>query len=32
VPGESSQEFTARLAAVYENELSKPHPLRRQVV
>ena len=29
-PFESSQEFTARLAAVYEQELSKPHPLRRQ--
>ncbi|GAA5116301.1 1-acyl-sn-glycerol-3-phosphate acyltransferase [Luteolibacter yonseiensis] len=28
-PGESSQEFTARLAAVYERELSKPDPLRR---
>ncbi|NJM37978.1 MAG: 1-acyl-sn-glycerol-3-phosphate acyltransferase [Akkermansiaceae bacterium] len=32
LPGESSQEFTARLEAVYEQELSKPHPLRRQVV
>lgn len=30
-PGESSQAFTARLAAVYENELSKPDPLRRQI-
>ena len=30
-PGESSQDFTARLAAVYENELSRPHPLRRQI-
>ncbi len=29
--GESAQEFSARLAAVYEQELSKPHPLRRQV-
>ena len=28
-PGESSQVFTARLAAVYEQELSKPDPLRR---
>ena len=28
--GESAQEFTLRLQAVYENELSKPHPLRRQ--
>lgn len=28
-PGESSQAFTARLAAVYEQELSKPDPLRR---
>jgi 1-acyl-sn-glycerol-3-phosphate acyltransferase len=32
LPDESSQEFTARLAAIYEQELSKPHPLRRQVV
>ncbi|RYD46089.1 MAG: 1-acyl-sn-glycerol-3-phosphate acyltransferase, partial [Verrucomicrobiaceae bacterium] len=30
-PGESTQEFTARLEAVYEHELSKPHPLRRQI-
>jgi 1-acyl-sn-glycerol-3-phosphate acyltransferase len=30
-PGESSQEFTTRLAAVYEQELAKPHPLRRQI-
>ncbi len=30
-PGETSQNFTARLAAVYERELSKPDPLRRQV-
>ncbi len=30
-PGETSQEFTARLAAVYEQELSKPDPLRRQI-
>jgi 1-acyl-sn-glycerol-3-phosphate acyltransferase len=29
-PGESSQEFTARLATVYERELSKPDPLRRR--
>lgn len=29
--GESSQEFTARLTAAYEQELSKPHPLRRQI-
>lgn len=29
-PGENSQAFTARLAAVYEQELSKPHPLRRR--
>jgi 1-acyl-sn-glycerol-3-phosphate acyltransferase len=32
VAGESAQEFTARLAAVYEQELSKPHPLRRQAL
>ncbi len=31
VPGESSQDFTSRLAAVYEQELSKPDPLRRQI-
>jgi 1-acyl-sn-glycerol-3-phosphate acyltransferase len=31
IPGESSQAFTARLAAAYEAELSKPHPLRRQI-
>lgn len=30
-PGESSQEFTARLTAIYEQELSKPDPLRRQI-
>jgi 1-acyl-sn-glycerol-3-phosphate acyltransferase len=30
-PGESSQEFTTRLTAVYEQELAKPHPLRRQI-
>lgn len=30
-PGESSQQFTARLSRVYEHELSKPDPLRRQV-
>jgi 1-acyl-sn-glycerol-3-phosphate acyltransferase len=30
-PDESSQEFTARLAAIYEHELSKPDPLRRQI-
>ncbi len=30
-PGETSQAFTERLAAVYEQELSKPHPLRRQI-
>lgn len=29
--GETSQEFTSRLAEVYEHELSKPHPLRRQI-
>lgn len=29
--GETSQEFTARLAAVYEQELSRPDPLRRQI-
>ena len=29
-PGDSSQAFTARLQAVYEHELSKPDPLRRQ--
>lgn len=28
---ESSQDFTARLAKVYEQELSKPDPLRRQI-
>jgi len=27
--GETPQEFTARLQALYEQELSKPHPLRR---
>ncbi|MEO5915481.1 MAG: lysophospholipid acyltransferase family protein [Luteolibacter sp.] len=31
MPGESSQEFTGRLEAAYEQELSKPHPLRRQI-
>ncbi len=30
-PGETSQAFTERLAAVYEHELAKPHPLRRQI-
>lgn len=30
-PGETSQEFTARLAMVYEQELSKPDPLRRLI-
>ena len=30
-PGETSQSFNERLAAVYEHELSKPHPLRRQI-
>lgn len=30
-PGESSQDFTARLAEVFEQELAKPHPLRRQI-
>lgn len=29
-PGETAQQLTARLAAIYESELSKPHPLRRQ--
>jgi len=29
-PYETSQAFTARLQAVYERELSKPHPLRRE--
>ena len=29
--GETSQAFTERLAAVYEQELSKPDPLRRQI-
>lgn len=29
--GESSQAFTARLEAVYEQELSKPDPLRRKI-
>ena len=28
--GESAHAFTIRLAAVYERELSKPHPLRRE--
>lgn len=31
LPGESSQTFTDRLAKVYEQELSKPDPLRRQI-
>jgi 1-acyl-sn-glycerol-3-phosphate acyltransferase len=31
LPGESSQAFTARLEAIYELELAKPDPLRRQV-
>jgi 1-acyl-sn-glycerol-3-phosphate acyltransferase len=31
-PDESSQAFTARLQAVFEQELSKPHPLRRKSV
>ena len=30
-PGESPQSFTARLAKVYEQELSKPDPLRRMI-
>lgn len=30
-PGESSQDFTTRLSKVYEQELSKPDPLRRQI-
>lgn len=30
-PGETSQQFTVRLAAVYEQELSKPDRLRRQI-
>lgn len=30
-PGESVQDLTARLEAIYEHELAKPHPLRRQV-
>ena len=29
--GESSQDFTTRLSKVYEQELSKPDPLRRQI-
>ena len=29
--GETSQDFTARLTAVFEQELSKPHQLRRQI-
>ncbi len=29
--GESSQDFTARLTTAFEQELSKPHPLRRQI-
>jgi 1-acyl-sn-glycerol-3-phosphate acyltransferase len=32
LPGESAQEFTRRLQAVFENELSRPHPLRRRSV
>jgi 1-acyl-sn-glycerol-3-phosphate acyltransferase len=31
-PGESSQDFTARLSAVYKMELSKPDPLQRQAI
>ena len=31
LPGETSQDFTARLRAAYEQELAKPHPLRRQI-
>lgn len=31
-PGESSQAFTSRLAAVYERELARPDPLRRKVM
>ena len=31
LPDESSQAFTERLTAVYEQELSKPDPLRRQI-
>ncbi len=30
-PDESSQAFTARLTAVYEQELAKPHSLRREI-
>lgn len=30
LPGESPKEFVLRLQAIYESELSKPHPLRRQ--
>lgn len=30
LPGETSQQFTARLEAIYEHELSQPHPLRRE--
>ncbi len=29
--GESASEFTERLQAVYEQELSRPHPLRRRI-
>lgn len=32
LPGESAQEFTRRLQAVFETELSKPDPLRRRSV
>lgn len=32
LPGESAQEFTRRLQAVFENELSRPDPLRRRSV
>ncbi len=31
-PGETSQEFTARLEAVFETELAANHPLRRQII
>jgi 1-acyl-sn-glycerol-3-phosphate acyltransferase len=31
-PDESSQAFTARLQSVFEEELSKPHSLRRKAV
>jgi len=31
-PGESVQDFTARLEELFIRELSRPHPLRREMV